>query len=189
MAAALPQAGIIPPLRFRGLALQCGTPIDLEPIAANGGKFWIGKNTTTFCPEVDNVDCNDLNTNQTIFNYVNGAGTLFLDAIVPGGQQAYITAGNETAGQAAGELLFTPAHSAATQGPALLTGFVIAYEAKIQFEGQDWFACPVDEWGTGYGIWSKARTEGSNAGAECIEFIWRVTELDVNAEKAWQYSK
>lgn len=190
MAAALPQAGTTTPLRFGGLALHSASAIHLSPIVANGLKFWTGglKNTTTYCPE-GAVDCDGFQTNQTIFNYLNGAGGLSLDTNVPGGQSVYVTAGNETAGQLAGELKFTQAHSAATSGPAIYKGFSIVYDAKFQFEGKDWFACPVDEFNTGYSIWSEARLEGSHAGEGCIGFTWRVVQVGDETSKAWQYVK
>lgn len=128
-----------------------------------------------------------MNKNETIFNYRNGAGALALSTIVPGGQQVYVTEGDETLGQLAGQLKFTQAHSAGTSGPALYSGFATAYDAKFQFEGDDWFACPVDDFNSGYGIWAASRVAGSNAGASCLGFIWRVIQVDDSTPSAWQY--
>ncbi|KAK4626748.1 hypothetical protein CLAFUW4_05116 [Fulvia fulva] len=190
-ASPVPQAGTTEPLRFGGLALRSASPIHFGSINANSGALYIGKNTTTYCPE-DSVAgstgaCTSANTNQTIFSYLNGQGTLSLSTMVPGGQQVYVTVGDEATGQLAGQLKFTPAHSAMTSGPALTEGFAIAYDAKFQFEGQDWFACPVDEFNSGYGIWSVARVGGSNAGEGCLGFTWRVVQVGDETASAWQY--
>ena len=109
LAAAAPlesrQAGTTEPLRFGGLALRSASPIHLSPINANGLRFVIGKNTTTYTPEgVEGLDPANYNTNQTIFTYLNGAGTLGLSTGVPGGQQVYVTEGDNATGQLAGQL-------------------------------------------------------------------------------------
>lgn len=190
-AAALPapQAGTTTPLKFGGLALRSASPIHLSPINANGLEFWIGKNTTTYCPEDSAAAdaCPTANSNSTIFTYLNGQGTLGLNTIVPGGQQVYVTEGDEATGQLAGELKFTQAHSASTSGPALYDGFAIAYDAKLQFEGKDWYACPVDDFNTGYGIWAVSRLEGSNAGEGCLGFTFHVNQVADDYPAAWQY--
>lgn len=189
MAVAIPQVGTTEPLRFGGLALATGTAIHLSPLAANGLKFYIGKNTTTYCPEDSAANCAGVNTNQTVFSYLNGAGTVSLDTTVPGGQQVYVTEGDDTIGQLAGELKFTQAHSAATSGPALYDGFANFYDGIFKFEEKDWYACEIDEFNSGYGIWSQARLEGSNAGEGCIAFQWKVVQLDDSTPTAWQYIK
>ena len=188
-ASPLPQAGTTSPLRFAGMALRSASPIHFGQINANSGAFYIGKNTTTYCPadSAAGPACETANTNQTIFSYLNGQQTLSLSTIVPGGQQVYVTEGDEATGQLAGQLKFTPAHSAQTSGPALYEGFATAYDAKFQFEGQDWFACPIDDFNSGYGIWSAARVEGSNAGAGCLGFTWRVVQGGDETASAWQY--
>lgn len=193
LAAALPapQAGTTEPLRFSGMALRSASPIHFGQINANSQAFYIGKNTTTYCPEDSAASdaCATANTNQTIFSYLNGAGTLSLSTIVPGGQQVYVTEGDETTGQLAGQLKFTQAHSAATSGPALYDGFSIVYDARFQFEGKDWFACPIDDFNSGYGIWAESRVAGSNAGEGCLGFTWRVVQVDDSTPSAWQYTK
>ncbi|KAK4496795.1 hypothetical protein PRZ48_012779 [Zasmidium cellare] len=190
-AAALPapQAGTTEPLRFSGMALRSASPIHFGSINANSQAFYIGKNTTTYCPtdSAASTACDTANTNQTIFAYLNGAGKLSLDTIVPGGQQVYVTEGDEATGQLAGQLKFTQAHSAATSGPALYDGFSIVYDARFQFEGNDWLACPVDDFNSGYGIWAASRVEGSNAGEGCLGFTWRVVQVGDETATAWQY--
>lgn len=100
------QAGTSEPLRFQGLALAQGTPIDSQTLNANDGKFSIGRATTTSGPEAGSgVDPSKFNTDQTIFAYLNGLSKLSLSSTAfPGGQQVYVTAGDESIGQLAGQL-------------------------------------------------------------------------------------
>lgn len=52
------------------------------PINANGGSFWNGKPTASYCP--DNIPgCKEVNTTS----FVGRDGNLFLNTGVPGGQQ------------------------------------------------------------------------------------------------------
>ena len=42
---------------FTLIAGRSGSPIHLSSINANGESFWIGKNTTTYCPSEEVTDC------------------------------------------------------------------------------------------------------------------------------------
>lgn len=205
-AAALPapQAGTTTPLLFAGMALDSGTPIHFGQINANAKSFWIGKNTTTYCPSTS-VDCSNVTTNKTIFTYTNGAGSIGLHTEVPGGQSVYVAQGNTSIGQLPGELLFTEAHSGVTSGPALYTGFTNEYPGYLKFEGKDWHACPVDNFNSGYGkfkqsnrlppqtpltnfetgIWAESRSNGLGSG--CLVFTWSLVQLPSDTAPAWQY--
>lgn len=189
VAAALPapQAGTTTPLRLGGMALRSASPIHFGSINANGGSFYIGRNTSTYCPEDSAASdaCATANTNQTIFNYLNGQGTLSLDTIVPGGQQVYVTAGDDT--YDAGRLAFTPAHSAATDGPAVYEGFVNVYDARLQFEGNDWLACPVPHEEGAYSVWAASRANLTGI-ENCLGFTFKLTQYDDSTPAAWQYN-
>jgi hypothetical protein len=187
MAVAVPQVGTTTPLRFTGMALAEGTDIHSSPITASKLKLYIGKPTTTSCPEDSAANCEGVNTNTTVFNYLNGGEVVNLDVHVPGGQQTYVTAGNLTEGVLAGELLFTGAHSANTEGPALYKGFSNFYDGIMKFEGKDWFACELDEFNSGWGIWAQSRVEGEFAGQGCIPFEWKVLQVGDEVPAAWQY--
>lgn len=52
------------------------------PLNANGGSFWTGKPTASYCPETV-PGCKPVNTTS----FVAQEGKLFLDVGVPGGQQ------------------------------------------------------------------------------------------------------
>jgi hypothetical protein len=54
-------------------------------INANGGSFWLRKNTSSSCPESVKPNCPV--GNVTSFVAGDTTGTLFLNAAVPGGQQ------------------------------------------------------------------------------------------------------
>jgi hypothetical protein len=54
-------------------------------INANGGSFWLRKNTSSSCPESVKPNCPV--GNVTSFVGGNSIGTLFLNTAVPGGQQ------------------------------------------------------------------------------------------------------
>ncbi|EME87896.1 uncharacterized protein MYCFIDRAFT_27473 [Pseudocercospora fijiensis CIRAD86] len=177
------------PKVFGGIALRSASPIHFANVNAAELQFFLNKNTSTYCPSgVEGLDCSAFNSNQTIFTQAVNSTTLSLDVTVPGGQQVYVTDCDEKSGQLAGELKFTQAHPAFTPGPALYEGFTISAAGDLQFENKDWFACPINEPNSGYGIWSVARLEGSNAGEGCLGFSFRVVELDEKVKTAWQYS-
>jgi hypothetical protein len=54
-------------------------------INANGGSFWLRKNTSSFCPDIVKPNCPV--GNVTSFIEGNTIGTLALNTAVPGGQQ------------------------------------------------------------------------------------------------------
>lgn len=64
-----------------------GPRLDSTAIQANGGRFWMGKDPSTYCPSnVTGLDCAEYPGGQTIF--IGGNDTLSLDVGVPGGQQS-----------------------------------------------------------------------------------------------------
>jgi hypothetical protein len=57
-------------------------------INASGGKFYINKATSTYCPEgVTGLDCSLYAGSGTTLVISNGTTTMSLDVTVPGGQQ------------------------------------------------------------------------------------------------------
>ena len=79
-------------------------------IEANGGRFWIGKAASAYCPsDVDKLDCSAFKGNQTIFVGGNdfGDGAIALKVVVPGGQQGtYLPSSEEMT--VAAKLLTSP---------------------------------------------------------------------------------
>lgn len=85
-----PRAGSVPTGAYEAGVWKIAEGTDIfffgNAINANAGQFWLGKNTTAYCPTgVDNLDCSAYATTST--NFVGGNGTLALNVSVPGGQQ------------------------------------------------------------------------------------------------------
>ncbi|EAU30387.1 predicted protein [Aspergillus terreus NIH2624] len=69
------------------------------PLNANGGSFWTGKSTSSYCPDTV-PQCKTVNgTSFTVQD-----DKVFLNAVVPGGQQVYVSP--------QGQLTYTQPHSA-----------------------------------------------------------------------------
>lgn len=172
------------PTKFTGLAIHSGSDIQYQSLNANDLSFWLGKNTTTYCPEQAGLSCpsNNKNSPPTVFSRAAGSNTLALSTAVPGGQLVYV--------DGTGALKLTQAHSGNTGEGATVTGFSVDAETgHVQFEGQDWFACPVgegDEPGV-YGVYAVSKITGTNAGAGCTGFAFRPEEVSRNGEGVSQY--
>ncbi|KAI1647920.1 uncharacterized protein F4817DRAFT_315461 [Daldinia loculata] len=113
-----------------------------DAINASGGKFYVNKNTSAYCPgDVANLDCSLYPGSKTVF--AGGNNTLFLSVGVPGGQQVYIAAD--------GSLSYTVPHSGALPEGSVSTGFERqrseSFGAPVVLgnAGQLWLMCPVSE--------------------------------------------
>ncbi|OTB12730.1 hypothetical protein K445DRAFT_305017 [Daldinia sp. EC12] len=113
-----------------------------EAINASGGKFYVNKNTSSYCPgNVENLDCSAYPGSRTIFT--GGNNTVFLDVGVPGGQQVYIAED--------GSLSYTIPHSGAMPDGAVATGFYreisesFGAPVVLGHSSQFWLMCPVSE--------------------------------------------
>ncbi|KAI1660888.1 hypothetical protein F4813DRAFT_266974 [Daldinia decipiens] len=111
-------------------------------INASGGKFYVNKNTSAYCPgDVENLDCSLYPGSKTVFT--GGNNTLFLDVGVPGGQQVYV-AGD-------GSLSYTVAHSGAMPEGSVSTGFqrqrseAFGAPVVLSSSAKSWLMCPVSE--------------------------------------------
>ncbi|KAI1208380.1 uncharacterized protein F4807DRAFT_461708 [Annulohypoxylon truncatum] len=111
-------------------------------INASGGKFFINKDTSAYCPDdVENLDCSAYPGSKTVFT--GGNDTLFLDVAVPGGQQVYIAAD--------GSLSYTVPHSGALPEGAVATGWsreqsqAFGAPTILANSDQSWTICPVSE--------------------------------------------
>ncbi|OGM45715.1 IgE-binding protein [Aspergillus bombycis] len=94
LAAAAPTAPENPP--FNVMATRSASPIHFLPMTASGQKFYLGGETTSYCPISEGCPPG----NQTVF----APGGYGLNVMVPGGQQVYVDPN--------GALSFTQAHSA-----------------------------------------------------------------------------
>lgn len=169
-------------------------------INANGGKFYIGKEPSAYCPAgVEGLDCTKYKGDQTWF--VGGAynatnGTLSLHVDVPGGQQVYIAPD--------GALSYTTAHSAMMPAGSLTVGWTRSISVSggaptvAGFSsGDDYYssmACVVE--GLPEGVWQifmrtyKDMPNGP-AGLKCKAFQIRTYSGCCSEEPqkavAWQY--
>ncbi|RDL31916.1 uncharacterized protein BP5553_09318 [Venustampulla echinocandica] len=148
-------------------------------INASGRGFWIGKDSSSYCPVVKGLDCTAFPGTSTVF--AGGSGTLSLDVAVPGGQQVFV--GPD------GALGYTGAHSASIPVGAVTTGFLrfqsVAGGAPVPmtFEGSGFRACPVDETQENvYQVFASA--VGTDPG-NCIQFQLRT--YSAPGISAWQY--
>ncbi|KAH0278253.1 hypothetical protein KCU81_g9373, partial [Aureobasidium melanogenum] len=155
---------------FGGVAIHSGSNIQYASVNANGGKFWLLKDSKTYCPDVVGSAC----PNTTSTQFVGGDNTLSLDTIVPGGQQVYVAVD--------GTLRFTAPHSASTGAAgSMVEGFSVAQNGEhIQFQGDDWLACPGDG---DYAIYAAAIAKDASA---CTGFAFRIA--DSNTPAAWEYN-
>ncbi|TGJ82819.1 hypothetical protein E0Z10_g5941 [Xylaria hypoxylon] len=113
-------------------------------INASGGKFYINRNTSTYCPDgVSGLDCSLYSGSSTTFVIGNGTTTMSLDVTVPGGQQVYLAPD--------GALSYTQAHSASMPPGSNVTGFSREQSQAggaptyLYSPAQYWFLCPVTE--------------------------------------------
>ncbi|KAG9560882.1 hypothetical protein KCU71_g295, partial [Aureobasidium melanogenum] len=154
---------------FGGVAIHSGSNIQYASVNAAGQKFWLLKDSQTYCPDVVGSAC----PNTTSTQFAGGDNTLSLDTIVPGGQQVYVAVD--------GSLSFTAPHSASTGTGSFVTGFSVAQNGEhIQFQGDDWLACPS---GDHYAVYAAAIAKDASA---CTGFAFRIAES--TAPAAWEYN-
>ncbi|KAL1301852.1 hypothetical protein AAFC00_006037 [Neodothiora populina] len=145
---------------FSGITIRSGSPIQYGTINANGTYFYVNNyGTSTYCPLPTCLG----KTNTTIFK--NGVDKLALDVMAPGGQEVYV--------DRTGALRFTVAHSASKGRHSLTSGFALVNAGlRLQFEGQEWLACPVEGVKNGYKVYAAAVTTDNSH--HCLGFQWRV---------------
>ncbi|KAL8990976.1 MAG: hypothetical protein Q9177_000496 [Variospora cf. flavescens] len=163
------------PITFVIIAARSASPVQLQPVNANGNAFWVGKETTSYCPLTDQTRCPQ--GKSTIFAAGGGGASMvcvtliplessrfhisdhystFLvnafeqNVVVPGGQQVYVASN--------GALRFTTAHSAyipagsAVQGFNATIGEVNGPLGRFNFSGlgaTGFLACPANANGAG----------------------------------------
>lgn len=70
-----------PPFFLR--AVNSGSPVQNVLVAANNNSLWLNKDTTSYCPDVPNVEC----PAGTTTSFVGGFDSLSMNTLVPGGQR------------------------------------------------------------------------------------------------------
>jgi len=172
------------PTPYTFLALRSASPIHFGSINASGGKIWIGKETSSYCP-VDTCPSGKV----TAF-LVND--TAAMDVVVPGGQQVYI--------DPTGALSFTQAHSAYIPEGSILTGFHLTDSGNngiTYFANSNggFLACPADHKGNGpwqifvdLGHKLKSKNVPSKNKRDCLGFTAAGGAYTTEQTAAWQYA-
>ncbi|KAG4413622.1 hypothetical protein IFR04_013244 [Cadophora malorum] len=132
------------PNTFTIIASHSLSPVQGAGVSANGGSFYLNKGSGTYCPSPP-VDCSYYNTTATVFGYTTTTQTLFMGAVVPGGQRVFV--------RSDGSLGFTQAHSAALPDDAYTSPFEYTPQTSegstgtLTFEGKSFSACPDGTFG------------------------------------------
>ncbi|KAH8901321.1 hypothetical protein GQ53DRAFT_850906 [Thozetella sp. PMI_491] len=147
-------------------------------LQANGGKFWLGKPASAYCPsDVEHLDCTQYPGGQTVF--VGGNGTVSLDVAVPGGQQVYVAPD--------GALSYTIPHSRFMPNGSVTTGFRKASgsgyidEVLLTYDDGKFLACPNST--DIYQVY--VQMPNTMAPMMCMTFSLRT--YDVSFRTAWEY--
>ena len=162
---------------FGLIAARSASPIHLREINANDFGLYIGKDTSSYCPEVDAGSCPAGNVTEFAIN--DEAGSLSMGVVVPGGQQAYIDG-------CSGAISYTQAHSAAIPDGAIVEGWTLSQ--GDQFGSLSWtnglYACPVENATDVYQVF--AAVEDIEFSDACLGFDALATNF--TEAGAWQYN-
>jgi hypothetical protein len=181
VAAAVPVTQRAETSTFTLLSIHSGSDVQNQDINANGQRFWIGKPTSTYCPEAAG-SCPS-NTNVTALSFNAPTAGLGMNDVVPGGQQVYVTAD--------GQLGYTIAHSASIPKGASNTGFTYTTEVEsgapgeLTWSSNGFVACPNGDAGV-YQIYTSNAPVASAAGSSCIGIA--AATLNYTGSAAWQYT-
>ncbi|CAG8960619.1 hypothetical protein HYFRA_00013497 [Hymenoscyphus fraxineus] len=160
------------------IAIHSTSPIHLSAVSENGLKFWVRKETATYCPTVVE-QCPTGNTTQLVLSA--SSETVSLNTVVPGGQQAYIASD--------GSLSATQAHSG-NIGTGTRTPFEYTPQAGpgrvgvVQFNNTEFTACPSAEDANVYQVFALGYS-GYVAGEACINIA--LGTAIVESTPVWQY--
>ena len=153
-------------------------------LQANGGNFWINKNSSSYCPSSIGSSCPT--SNLTTFIGSNPAGTLSLNVAVPGGQQVYIAPN--------GLLSYTVAHSANIPAGSITSGLVANTGNNLFNKFYSFWLCnEAGEDTEAYRIWLAYRNvegiqlQNGNKGNNTCSLV-NLNARDVKTgATAWQY--
>ena len=159
---------------FGLMSLRSGSDIHFATINARDSKFWIGKQTNTYCPPGDGIPCESLSNTTTL--RLNG-DNLVMDTAVPGGQVVYIGP--------KGALRFTEAHTNAMPAGSTTGGFNVTQEGsfgEISHAG-GFVACPTKKaGGAPYEIFVQVKGF-EKTDCEGFDFV----AVNVTTGPAWEY--
>jgi hypothetical protein len=184
---------------FGLIALHSTSIVHFSSLNANGGKFWLGKPTASFCPDgISPCPGKNLSSyssqrsahkslagNETVF-ITNGAGGVSLAVEVPGGQEVYIDPTDSS-------LSFSSPH-AFPPTDAILTGFVFTDQTSTGTVGSltlpggptsGAFACPTN--GTEQFPFQIFSLPAGTEGAGCIGVGLGSSDV-FDGAAAWEYT-
>ncbi|KAG6191397.1 hypothetical protein E4U36_000108 [Claviceps purpurea] len=160
-----------------------GSPLNNQPVVANGGKFWIGKPTSQYCP--DNVEklggCPKGKDTSIWVNSEQGTGSL--NVIVPGGQQIYV--GVDTS------LSFTRPHSAYIPPGSSSVQFSLIPLNQLAMVGRRILAClppstatDTNESTSAWQVFAPRTDEAAPPNRQCVAFV---AQTAAAKDAVWEY--
>ncbi|CCE29034.1 uncharacterized protein CPUR_02725 [Claviceps purpurea 20.1] len=158
-----------------------GSPLNNQPVVANGGKFWIGKPTSQYCP--DNVEklggCPKGKDTSIWVNSEQGTGSL--NVIVPGGQQIYV--GVDTS------LSFTRPHSAYIPPGSTSVQFSLIPLNQLAMVGRRILAClppstETNESTSSWQVFAPRTDEAAPPNRQCVAFV---AQTAAAKDAVWEY--
>ncbi|TGO63832.1 hypothetical protein BOTNAR_0095g00300 [Botryotinia narcissicola] len=161
---------------FGLISIRSGTNLQNQAITASGGRLWIGKDTSSYCPDTVVSNCPE----GTSTTFVSGGNALGLNTEVPGGQQVYIATDYSVS--------FTQPHSADTHGGVVSGWNYIAGEngslGSLSFPDYGFIACP----GEGAGVYGVFLTPGGSGTGNCTGIAVATVPYTGQGPSAWEYA-
>jgi len=157
------------------VAANSGSPIHLQTVHAHNTFFYIGEQTTSYCPLTLPTSCPP----GLFTKFQGGHGGLGLSVEVPGGQAVYIGP--------KGALRFTQAHSSYEVPGSTVDGFTkveMAGVGQLEHVGQ-FLACPVEAKDAAAGPWMVYVGQKGFVQTGCVGFD-ALTDNSTSIG-AWQY--
>ncbi|KAF7945582.1 hypothetical protein EAE96_010349 [Botrytis aclada] len=158
---------------FGLISIRSGTDLQNQAITASGGRLWIGKETSSYCPLETGCPAGTSTT------FVAGESTLGLNTEVPGGQQVYVGTDYSVS--------YTQPHSADTHG-GKASGFV--YTAgenggigSLSFTDYGFIACRDTD--GSYGVFL---TPGGSGTGNCTGIAVGTVPYTGEGPSAWEYA-
>ncbi|KAG2412884.1 hypothetical protein HFD88_010441 [Aspergillus terreus] len=153
------------------------------PLNANGGSFWTGKSTSSYCPDTV-PQCKTVNgTSFTVQD-----DKVFLNAVVPGGQQVYVSP--------QGQLTYTQPHSAYIPTGSLtsLASWSAASGASFLNPFLTFWLCNTEANPNAWSVWLEytngttgaITNNGSNGSNACTRIALEAKPYKGDA--AWEFS-
>ncbi|TGO10804.1 hypothetical protein BTUL_0125g00180 [Botrytis tulipae] len=157
---------------FGLISIRSGTDLQNQAITASGGRLYIGKKTSSYCPLEAGCPAGTSTT------FVAVGSTLSLNTEVPGGQQVYIATDHSVS--------FTQAHSGNTHGGVVSGWTYTAGEngslGSLSFPDYGFIACRESD-----GLYGVFLTHGGSGTGNCTGIAVATVPYTGESPSAWQY--